>query len=98
MCGRAGHQAESGTAMKRLETVFLMRHGLTVWNSVRRLQGVRDSPLSALGRIQAGQLGVALQRESPEALWCSPLGRARETAGIVGSTLGLQPTVLKDLH
>lgn len=84
--------------MKRLETVFLMRHGLTVWNSLRRLQGVRDSPLSAIGRIQALQLAVALQGESPEALWCSPLGRARETAGIVGGALGLQPTVLKDLH
>ena len=36
--------------MKRL---FLMRHGQTLFNLQKRIQGACDSPLTALGKEQA---------------------------------------------
>jgi broad specificity phosphatase PhoE len=33
--------------------LILIRHGQTTWNAERRLQGLRDAPLSEKGVIQA---------------------------------------------
>ncbi len=61
----------------------LIRHGPTLWNLEKRLQGHMDEPLSPDGRLE-----VATWR-LPEALaghrWLvSPLGRARQTAELLG--------------
>ena len=40
---------------------------------------------------------MRLQGRGIENLWCSPLMRAKETAEIVGKTLGLTPVVRQDL-
>lgn len=69
-----------------LPPIYLLRHGETVWNVERRLQGRRDSDLTARGRAQAGAQGRLL-REILRAVpamnaYCSPLGRARETAKV----------------
>jgi probable phosphoglycerate mutase len=61
--------------------IFLLRHGQTVANRDRILQGPRiDAELSDLGRRQADSLGRALADHPLGALYCSPLVRARETA------------------
>ncbi|MEA3204060.1 MAG: hypothetical protein QOI63_1740 [Thermoplasmata archaeon] len=61
--------------------IFLLRHGQTVANRDRILQGPRiDAQLSDLGRRQADSLGNALADHPLGALYCSPLTRARETA------------------
>ncbi|SLN43927.1 Putative phosphoserine phosphatase 2 [Roseovarius albus] len=69
-----------------LPPIYLLRHGETVWNVERRLQGRRDSNLTVRGRAQAeaqGRLlhGVLQDKPTPD-IYCSPLGRARETAEI----------------
>ncbi len=84
--------------MEMLKTLYLMRHGQTVWNQQRRLQGRRNSPLSPLGRTQALQIGQALQSEKPQSMWCSPAGRARETAEIVGNQLGLTAQIQPEMY
>lgn len=73
--------------------LFLVRHGETDWNVVGRLQGRRDVPLNALGRIQAGRVGRVLSQlaGAPEHLTyvSSPLSRAVETMRILRTTLDL---------
>lgn len=75
--------------------IYLLRHGQTVWNSLGRFQGQRDSPLTWRGITQARALGELLHRELPEPaayrLVSSPLGRAWQTAAVVAETLGVAP-------
>jgi broad specificity phosphatase PhoE len=73
--------------------LILVRHGQTEWNVARRLQGHGDSPLTALGRRQAAGHLDWLRAAPPEAILTSPLGRARDTAAILGDGLGLVPEV-----
>lgn len=85
--------------MQRDATLFaLVRHGNTAWNSEGRIQGRTDVPLDALGREQARRAAAALAAEPWEALYTSPLVRARESAAIIGSPHGLVPTVWPDLQ
>jgi broad specificity phosphatase PhoE len=73
-------------------TLLLARHGETDWNSERRWQGHADRPLNDRGREQARELAASLDG-TVAAIYSSDLQRARETAEIVGATLGL-PVVL----
>lgn len=81
--------------------LYLLRHGETAWNLDRRMQGSRDSALTERGRAQAAAMGRALAVElahapGPTVFLCSPLGRTRETALIVGRELGLDPADWRD--
>lgn len=81
----------------RLE-IYLLRHGETEWNLEGRLQGQKNSVLTARGREQAHHLGRTLRtRLGPRALsmQVSPLGRARETAAILGEYLSSAEPVLE---
>jgi len=62
--------------------LLLARHGQSLWNEVRRFQGVTDIGLSALGRRQAEALGLALRGRRLAAAYVSPMQRALDTATI----------------
>ena len=84
----------SGSAGPDLYGVLLARHGQTDDNRQPiRFQGFRDTPLNDTGREQADELAerVATELEPIRALWSSDLSRARETAEIVGTRIGLEP-------
>ena len=72
-------------------TMFLVRHGETEFNLVRRYQGWLDSPLTERGVAQARAIGRRLA-EMPEAaaagIVASPTGRARRTAELIRAELG----------
>jgi broad specificity phosphatase PhoE len=78
-------------------SIYLFRHGETVWNAERRAQGHLDSPLTPAGREQARSMGRALARElqlaglepSRVIVRASPLGRVRETLTIAAEAAGL---------
>lgn len=78
-------------------TVFYIRHGETDWNVAGRLQGHRDIPLNAKGRVQAAHCGEVLRDQfaregrDPSSLdyVSSPLGRATETMELARAALGL---------
>jgi probable phosphoglycerate mutase len=70
-------------------TILLVRHGETDWNRERRWQGHADRPLNDTGRAQARALAELLAAEPPDAIVSSDLGRARETAEIVGARIGV---------
>lgn len=68
--------------------IYLVRHGETEWNRIGRIQGQSDSPLTSCGRAQAEAVGMILSRRfagrRPPPFHVSPLGRARQTAAIIG--------------
>lgn len=70
---------------------LLIRHAESAWNAAGRWQGQADPPLTARGRRQAERLAQALAGEGIELLVASDLTRARETAGVVGAALGIEP-------
>lgn len=73
--------------MTKLPEILVIRHAETDWNSRSMLQGHRDSPLTLNGVRQAFASGEALTPEiattRPKSFWCSPLGRAQQTAAIL---------------
>ena len=75
-----------------LTRVVAIRHGETVWNAERRMQGQLDTALSERGRWQAGRVAGALAREGIEAIFASDLARAFDTARAIAARLGLPIT------
>lgn len=68
--------------------VFL-RHGESLGNAQSRWQGQSDYPLTDKGRAQARALAERWKAENVkfDLVLASPLGRAKETAEIIGSAL-----------
>jgi probable phosphoglycerate mutase len=72
--------------------LYLLRHGETEWNREGRMQGRRDSPLTALGQVQAARQGAALRRAGVAApAFVSPRGRARRSAALAGLDARVDP-------
>jgi uncharacterized phosphatase len=71
-----------------MTTIVFVRHGETEWNRQGRFQGTQDIPLNEEGRRQARRLAEAWD-EGGDLIVSSPLSRARETAEILASALGL---------
>ena len=64
--------------------VIIVRHGQSTYNIVRRIQGLLDeSELTEKGRNDALKVGKALNNISFDAIYCSPLKRAKQTAKII---------------
>lgn len=66
---------------------YFVRHGLTEWNHMRKLQGSSDIPLNEVGISQAHQAAEKLSGQPIGTICCSPLQRARKTADIVNKVL-----------
>lgn len=67
--------------------IVIIRHAKSKGNEEYRFQGNSDTPLSDLGLKQAGLLRERVQSLGIEAVYCSPLMRARQTAEIAFSCL-----------
>ncbi|WP_312167518.1 histidine phosphatase family protein [Microbacterium sp.] len=77
----------------------LVRHGQTDWNLDRRIQGSTDIPLNATGRADAMSAATHLAASAHHTIYSSPLLRARETAEIISTELGLgAPILVPDLR
>lgn len=75
--------------------MYLVRHGATVANEQkpRVLQGSNvDLSISERGREQARQVATWFRSKPIDAVFSSPMKRARETAGEIGTQLG------RDVH
>jgi len=75
--------------------LLLIRHAETTWNSEGRVQGWLDPPLNERGLLQAELLAERLSHEHADAIYASPLRRARVTAECIGRALNL-PVQLDD--
>ena len=74
--------------------LLLVRHGESVGNAERRLQGHHDYGLTELGERQAAITAERLLAEGTSAVYGSPLQRAFRTAELIGSHLGIAPVPL----
>jgi broad specificity phosphatase PhoE len=63
-----------------MTTAYLARHGETIWNVEERFQSFTDNPLNANGTLHAVNLANVLKDIQLDAIFCSPLKRARYTA------------------
>jgi len=68
--------------------LIIVRHGETLWNREKRMQGTTDTPLSDIGQAQARALGRRLASHDFAALYASDLCRARETASVIAGCTG----------
>ena len=63
--------------------IYIVRHGETLWNKEKRLQGRTDIDLNENGRDLARKTGEALMNTRIDRIYSSPLMRARETAELI---------------
>ncbi len=67
-----------------MSRLLLVRHGESLWNAARRLQGQADPDLSPLGEAQARSLAPMLAAMGASVAICSDLRRASRTAALLG--------------
>ncbi len=71
-------------------TVFgLLRHAETEWNRDKRIQGVRNAPLTQTGLRAAQSWGAVLQPLNWDLIIASDLDRTFQTAGYINGCLKL---------
>lgn len=74
--------------------ILLVRHGQSTWNALGRWQGRANPPLSPLGQQQAAE--AAARVGMVDAVFASPLVRARQTAEILAEAIGIGPVQTDD--
>ena len=62
------------------KTIYIIRHGETDYNRMRRMQGWLDIPLNEVGHTQAKEAAAKLKGHKVDALYSSDLTRAYQTA------------------
>ena len=77
-----------------MATLYITRHGETLWNTEGRMQGWNDSPLTELGIKQAEWLRDRIKDLKIDVIYSSPTGRAYNTAEIIKGHRELE--VIKD--
>lgn len=63
--------------------IYIVRHGETLWNRDKLLQGSTDIELSDYGRELAIKTGEALMSTPIDRIYSSPLKRAYETSNLI---------------
>src|SRR5690349_17795607 len=98
-----GAAADEDEQPEGLRQVYLVRHGQTGMNnatdtSADRIRGWLDVPLTQVGREEAAGAAEELSRVGVEAIECSDLSRAQETADIIGEAVGVTPRPTEKLR
>ena len=74
--------------------LYIIRHGITEWNAIKKVQGCVDIPLAEEGIRLARKTGEALKDVPFDICFTSPLKRARKTAELVlGKRAGTVPII-----
>ena len=71
-------------------TFYIVRHGQTNWNILGKTQGHGNSDLTQKGEEQARELAEAMKNYPIDLIFSSDLGRAVQTAEIVGDKIGIE--------
>lgn len=78
--------------------LILLRHGQTVYNASRRMQGQLDTELSELGRRQAKNVAQILGSENITHIFSSDLSRSQDTAQALASLIDVEVITDKRLR
>lgn len=78
-------------------TIWLARHGKTLWNLEGRYQGRKNSPLTPEGVAQAKAVGTFLSDKNIEIIFTSPLGRAIETTLIIQKMISVDWQIMPEI-
>lgn len=84
-----------------MKTVYLIRHGETEWNIIRKMQGQLDSPLTAFGVKQGKWIQERMDQIAYDVILTSPLGRAHTTAKMINQNKQKELVLvdeLKEIH
>jgi len=78
--------------------IYLVRHGENEDNAAGILNGRRDLPLTALGKEQSLAVAIALAKrvKKIDAIYSSPLLRARQTAEVIADKTGVKDFIVED--
>lgn len=80
-----------------MNRIYFVRHGEGVDNVERKFSFQKtDRPLTERGRLQARETGEYLTGKGIDAVYCSTMKRAHETARIIGERLEMEPHVLEE--
>jgi broad specificity phosphatase PhoE len=111
--GNAGDTGADGRAAQRLPGPFdiaflsgreditellLIRHGQQEVSEGMSVGEFTDPPLSELGESQARLVGMRLSTERIDAVYASPLRRARDTGEEIARHHRIEPIILDDLQ
>lgn len=77
--------------------IYIIRHGETVWNELKLLQGRKDISLTPRGIDQAHQMASFLNAIPFDYIGASPLIRTQQTASIIGQKLNLPVNIVNNL-
>ena len=80
-----------------MQTIFLLRHGETLWNKERRVMGRLEIPLNRMGALQARRVAKIAPLLEIDAIYSSPLKRAVQTAYILSKGSDLPVKIDPDL-
>ena len=69
--------------------IYLVRHGQTDWNLIKKTQGQLDIPLNETGRVEAQKSAELLMGKNINQIISSDLKRTVETAHIINRHLGV---------
>jgi len=70
--------------------LYLVRHGETEWNHLRKMQGQMDIPLNEYGIELAEKTAEGMKEIKFDRIFASPLVRARKTAEYLAGNCGLE--------
>lgn len=70
--------------------LYVIRHGQTEWNLLKKMQGSVDIPLNEKGLEQARTTKFNLVDIKFDIIFCSPLIRAKQTAEIINADRNLE--------
>lgn len=78
--------------------IMLVRHGLTSWNTLGKMQGTSDVHLSPDGLHQARLLAAHCPFFTADAIYSSPLERAQTTALVLANKFNLHVETIPDFR
>lgn len=79
--------------------IYLLRHGESIANMKRIFASLKiDPPLTEKGREQVYAQSAALQHIDFDAIYCSGLDRARESARIMALEREMEPVMVESMH
>src|SRR6266487_7176920 len=82
-----------------MNTLYLIRHGENTANLTKEFSHrLIDYSLTPKGVLQAQQTGEYFKNRPIDAIYCSPLKRAIETAEMIAQAIGIRPVIMEEFR